>query len=65
MPAHTHPIPQHAVSDAIRQDCDRALRRLDALIDERDDVLLRHVRRFVSHARALAAAEAHHAATSP
>ena len=56
MPATDHP--SHEVSDAIRRDCDRALRRLDALIDERDDVLLRHVRRFVRHARDLTVAQA-------
>jgi hypothetical protein len=55
MPATTHA--SHDLSEAIRQDCDRALRRLDALIDERDDVLLRHARRFVRHARELAIAQ--------
>jgi hypothetical protein len=46
------------LSDAIRSDCDRALRRLDALIGERDDPVLRHVRRFVRNARALAVEQA-------
>jgi len=64
MPAATHPIPSRDVSEAIRQDCERALRRLDALIDERDDVLLQHVRRSVRHARALAAAQSANAAVS-
>jgi hypothetical protein len=61
MPATDHP--SHEVSDAIRRDCDRALRRLDVLIDQRDDVLLRHVRRFVRHARDLAVAQAAYAST--
>jgi hypothetical protein len=56
MPATTEP--GRDLSDAIRLDCDRALRRLDALIDERDDVLLRHARRFIRHARDLAVAQA-------
>jgi hypothetical protein len=56
MPATTQP--QGDLSDAIRLDCERALRRLDALIDERDDVLLDHARRFIRHARDLAVAQA-------
>jgi hypothetical protein len=56
MPATTQPQPDP--SEAIRLDCERALRRLDALIDERDDVLLRHARRFIRHARELAVAQA-------
>ena len=46
------------VSEAIRVDCERAIRRLDVLIGERDDVLLRQVRQFVRHAAELAAAQA-------
>jgi class 3 adenylate cyclase len=37
----------------IGADCDRALRRLDRLIGERDDVVLTHVRAFVEHAARL------------
>jgi hypothetical protein len=56
MPATTQP--QADTSEAIRLDCERALRRLDALIDERDDVLLHHAHRFIRHTRELAAAQA-------
>jgi hypothetical protein len=48
----------------VRIDCNRALRRLDTLIGERNDVLLDQVRAFVRHASDLAAAHmrASHAA---
>jgi hypothetical protein len=48
----------------VRIDCNRALRRLDTLIGERNDVLLDQVRAFVRHASDLAAAQmrASHAA---
>ena len=36
-------------------ECDRALRRLDGLICERDDVLLAHTRTFVRRAARLSA----------
>jgi hypothetical protein len=39
----------------IRISCERALRRLDRLAGERDDVLLRHARELVRRAAALAA----------
>jgi hypothetical protein len=41
----------------IREDCVRALRRLNVLIRERDDVLLVQARDSVAHAAALSAAE--------
>jgi hypothetical protein len=44
------------LSDAIQIDCERAIRRLDVLIGERDDVLLHQARAFVRHAAVLAAA---------
>jgi hypothetical protein len=44
-------------SDAIRTECERAIRRLDVLIRERDDVLLHQVRAFVRRAAALAGAD--------
>jgi hypothetical protein len=43
-------------SREIRVSCERALRRLDRLAGERDDVLLRHARELVRRAAALAAA---------
>lgn len=58
MPLSTHAAPTQDVSDAIRAECERAIRRLDVLIGERDDVLLQQVRQFVRHAAALAAAQA-------
>jgi hypothetical protein len=45
-------------AEAIRIDCERAIRRLNVLISERDDVLLHQVRGFVKHAAALADAQA-------
>lgn len=53
-----------ALAREIRIDCHRALRRLDALIGERNDVLLHQVRALVRHASDLAAAHmrANHAA---
>jgi hypothetical protein len=42
-----------ALAREIGVDCDRALRRLDDLIAERDDVLLAHAREFVAHAAGL------------
>jgi hypothetical protein len=42
-------------SREIRIACDRALRRLDRVIGERDDVLLRHARELVLQAAELAA----------
>ena len=41
----------------IRIECSRALRRLDTLIGERNDVLLHQVRGLVRHASDLAAAQ--------
>jgi hypothetical protein len=48
----------------VRIDCHRALRRLDTLIGERNDVMLHQVRSLVRHASDLAAAHmrASHAA---
>lgn len=57
MPATPTP-PAPEVADAIRISCERALRRLDVLIGERDDPVLHHVRLFVQQARALAAEQA-------
>jgi hypothetical protein len=42
-----------ALAREIGVECDRALRRLDGLIAERDDVLLAHARAFVAHAASL------------
>lgn len=57
MPSTTPAIPTDDVSDAIRVECERALRRINVLINERDDVLLQQVRGFIRHAAALAAAQ--------
>ena len=46
---------------AIHADCDRAIRRLDVVIRERDDVLLRHAREAVQHAALLSARKLPHA----
>jgi hypothetical protein len=42
-----------ALAREIAVECDRALRRLDGLISERDDVLLTHAREFVARAARL------------
>ena len=52
MPTTAQPI---TVSEAIRADCERAIRRLNVLISERDDVLLHQVKAFIRHAATLAA----------
>jgi hypothetical protein len=46
----------------IRVSCERALRRLDRLVAERDDVLLRHARELVRRAAVLAATQERRAA---
>jgi hypothetical protein len=58
IPATAPAAPSSDLPEAIRRECERALRRLDILIRERDDVLLDQVREFVRHAAALAAAQA-------
>jgi hypothetical protein len=58
MPATAPAASSSDLPEAIRRECERALRRLDILIRERDDVLLDQVREFVRHAAALAAAQA-------
>jgi hypothetical protein len=42
-----------ALAREIGVECDRALRRLDGLISEQDDVLLAHARDFVARAASL------------
>ena len=54
--APDHAITAQALAHEIRTDCDRALRRLDQLSRERQDVLLAHAREFIRHAAALSRA---------
>jgi hypothetical protein len=42
-----------ALAHAIRVECERALRRLDALNRERHDVVLEHASAFIRHAASL------------
>jgi CMP-N-acetylneuraminic acid synthetase len=50
------PAPNLRTEELAREiaiDCDRALRRLDRLNRERDDVMLVHARAFIRHAATL------------
>ena len=49
-------VSAETLAHEIRIDCDRALRRLDRLREERDDVVLVHAREFIRHAAQLSQA---------
>ena len=55
-PTVAAPAPSPRTEQVVREialDCDRALRRLDRLNREKDDVVLMHARAFIRHAAAL------------
>jgi hypothetical protein len=47
---HPPTVRAETLAHEIRVDCDRALRRLDRLSQEREDVVLVHAREFIRHA---------------
>jgi hypothetical protein len=53
---HAPTVSTERLAHEIRVDCDRALRRLDRLSQERDDVVLVHAREFIRHAAELSQA---------